>query len=123
LFDPEYPPCIDGETMDKLKNVFNDWDYGVIFIRWFGDALNGFCIYQIVRSDVNFENYCIHHKVKEAYLETHVELLNIEEFRKLLSNKKSFCDFCMRPLFIMVSQDDFIFNRELLTPNKFLDNL
>jgi hypothetical protein len=74
LFDPEHLPCIDEETMHKLKYVFNDWDYGIIFIRWFGDVLNCLCMYQIVRSDVNFANYCIHHKGKQAYLETHVEL-------------------------------------------------
>jgi hypothetical protein len=117
LFDPENPPCIDEETMHKLKNEFNDWDYGIIFIRWFGDVLNCLCMYQVVRSDANLENYCIHHKVKDAYLQTHVELVNIEEFRKLLSNKKAYCDLCMRPLFIMAPEDGCIIFREPISSN------
>jgi hypothetical protein len=42
MFDPENPPCNDEETMHKLKNESNDWDYGIIFIRWFGDVVKLF---------------------------------------------------------------------------------
>jgi hypothetical protein len=52
---------------------------------------------QIWRSDANFENYCIHHKANDSYIETRIELLNTEKFRILLSDEKAYCNLCMMP--------------------------